>query len=57
MRIRNRFWSDQRGDLFVEYLVLIGLVALPLSMAVLKVGFPLLRLSRYAQASLAGPFP
>jgi len=57
VRIGKNLWTDKRGDLFVEYLVLIGLVALPLSVAVVKVGPSLLRLHRYAQLSLAGPFP
>ena len=49
--------SGERGDVFIEYILLIALFAIPVGAACLSLGFPLLRLARYAQLALAGPFP
>jgi hypothetical protein len=47
----------RRGELYVEYLVVMAFFALPVAAACLALGFPLLRLFRYAQLALVGPFP
>ena len=41
----------------VEFLLLIVVFALPVSLAFLSLGMPLLRMFRYAQMSMVGPFP
>ena len=45
------------GDVFIEYALLVALFALPVSAACVRLGFPVLRMFRYAQLALAGPFP
>ena len=48
---------DQRGAVFVEYAVVLALVALGASLAVIALGSILLELYRAQQAILLGPMP
>lgn len=48
---------NQRGDVYIEYLVVMALFSLPVAAACLRLGFPLLRLFRFSQLALGGPFP
>jgi len=48
---------DQAGSIFIEYLLIMSFFSLPIAAACLQLGFPLLRLFRYAQVGLAGPIP
>lgn len=57
MRLARGLSSANRGDVFVEYLLVMALLALPVAGAAVRLGFPLLRLLRFTQLSMAGPFP
>jgi Flp pilus assembly pilin Flp len=55
---RRAVAADRRvaGELFIEYALLVALFALPVAAACVRLGFPVLRMFRYAQLVLAGPF-
>ena len=46
---------DQRGSTFVEYLVVVGLLALVAVAGVLALGIPLLRFYRFTEMVLTAP--
>lgn len=57
MSPHTRARSSAGNVYYVEYILLMTFFALPVCAACLYLGFPLLRLFRFAQLSLAGPVP
>jgi hypothetical protein len=53
----ERLLKNRRGDIYVEYIVVLALFALPVAITSFRLGLPLLRLSRFAQLAFGGPFP
>jgi hypothetical protein len=53
----SRVDRDCRGAAYVQNLALIGLLGLPIALAIASLGLPLLRFFRYAQLSLVAPLP
>ena len=46
-----------RGAIMVEFVLLTAAVAIPVAVAFVSLGIPLLRYLRYAQMALVGPLP
>ena len=55
--MRERLARDQRGSVFVEYAIVLVLLALGASLALIGVGIQLLLLFRCQQALLLMPMP
>jgi len=53
----RRLKDDTRGVMYVEYVILLGLVTVMGSAAVFSLGIPLLQTFRYAQGIIAMPIP
>ena len=48
---------EERGTIFVEYLLLLAFFAIPVAYLTLQLGPLLLRLHRYTELVLSGPVP
>ena len=48
---------NQRGVIVVEFVLMTAAVAIPVALAFVSLGIPLLRYLRYAQLALVGPLP
>lgn len=57
MNARAPLHVAESGQALVEYIVAVGVFALPIAMVLLELGRPLLRLFRYGQLALGSPFP
>jgi hypothetical protein len=49
--------QGQRGVIMVEFVLLTAAIAIPVAVAFVSLGMPLLRYFRYAQMALVGPLP
>ncbi len=47
--------TDQKGSTFVEYVIVVGLLALVAAVGVLALGIPLLRFYRFTEMILTAP--
>ena len=48
---------EERGVIMVEFVLLTAAIAIPVAVAFVSLGMPLLRYFRYAQMALVGPLP
>jgi hypothetical protein len=48
---------QDRGVIMVEFVLLTAAIAIPVAIAFVSLGIPLLRYFRYAQMALVGPLP
>ena len=49
--------GEERGTVFIEYLLLLVLFAIPISVATLRLGLPLVQAHRQAELILSGALP
>ena len=55
--IRSRLASEQSGNVFSEYIILLGLVSFPVGLAIYGLGVPLARAFYWMKLFIVVPIP